>query len=63
MNPNKKVLLTMASFMLVLMIIACSCGSLGTATPTGSVATAVPVNDREMAGPANSFCPYHRLAE
>jgi hypothetical protein len=39
MNPNKKVLLTMASFVLVLMIIACSCGSLSPATPSGSVAT------------------------
>ena len=53
MNPNKKVLLTMAAFMLVLMIIACSCGSLGTATPTGSVATAVPVNDAATSIPSN----------
>ena len=39
MNPNKKVLLTLASFVLVLVIIACSCGSLSPASPSGSVAT------------------------
>jgi hypothetical protein len=39
MNPNKKVLLTIAAFMLVLIIISCSCGSLVPAAPTGSVAT------------------------
>jgi hypothetical protein len=39
MNPNKKALLTMASFVLVLVIIACSCGSLSPTSPSGSVPT------------------------
>ena len=39
MSPNKRTLLTFVSFILVLVTIACSCGSL---TPTSGSATSVP---------------------
>ena len=44
MDPNKKVLLAFVSFILVVVSIACSCGSLSSVTPSGSVATSAPVN-------------------
>ena len=54
MNPNRKILLTIASFVLVLLIIACSCGSLGSGTTSGSVATATPINDTATSIPSSN---------
>jgi hypothetical protein len=43
MNPNKKVLITVISFVLAMVVIACSCSSL-TPTPTAAPPPTVPVN-------------------
>ena len=61
MNPNKKVLITVLSFVLAMLVIACSCSSL---IPTD--ATQPPSNQETMpglAGPGNNGYICDRLAE
>jgi hypothetical protein len=55
MDPNKKVLLAIAAFALILVTIACSCGSLSPATPSGSVATLAPASGNTSSDAAHGM--------
>jgi len=53
MNPNKKVLITVLSFVLAMLVIACSCSQISSLIPTGS--TPQPSSQEAMPGLAGTW--------